>query len=149
MSIIPPPGQNKRLRNINNILKNYKEPDIPDKMIRKIKKKFPELKDYVYIHPEELDKQVDKEKNKEEPTYIQTVDLNLTNISPIYKCIRVEKGLNNNIKSIILYNEDTKSRFKINPANYYLFRVLSDFEIQINNYTKNIEKIKINKPINK
>ena len=71
MSLLPPPGQNRRLRNINNILKNYKEPDIPDKMIKKIKKKFPKIKDYIYLHTEEVEKDY----------LIQIVDLNLTTVS--------------------------------------------------------------------
>jgi hypothetical protein len=131
MSIIPPPGENRRLRNINNLLKHYKEPDIPDKMIKKIKKKFPELKNYIYLHPEEVETEI----------YIQIVDLNLNNVSDVYKCIRIDKGENNNIKNILFYNESTRSQLKINPANYYLFKVLNDFEIQLNDYVKIMEKI--------
>ena len=69
------------------------------------------------------------------------IPLNLTKVSQVYKCVRVEKDVNNNIKKLILYDEDSKRRYVINPANYYLFRVLTDFEIQINNYTKNLEKL--------
>ena len=73
------PGQNRRLMTINNILKNYNEPDIPDKMIRKIKKKFLIIKDYTYLHTEEVN--IDH--------IIQFVDLDLKELSNICKCIKI------------------------------------------------------------
>ncbi len=124
MSLLPPPGQNRRLRNINNILKNYKEPDIPDKMIKKIKKKFPEIKDYIYLHTEEV----------EIDYLIQIIDLNLTNVSNIYKCTNIIKGENNNIKTLMVRDIIDNKNLKINPTNYYLFKVIDNFEIQINNF---------------
>ncbi len=134
MSLLPPPGQNRRLANINNILKEYKEPDISDKMIRKIKKKFPEIKDYIYLHTEEV---IEKE-------FIQIIDLNLTTISNIYKCTKIIKGANNNIKTLNVRDTINKKNFKINPTNYYIFKVIDNFQIQINNFIDLMNNNKLN-----
>ena len=130
MSLPTLPGQNRRLRNINNILMNYKEPDIPDKMIRKIKKKFPEIKDYTYLHTEEV--------NMED--MIQIIDLNLSELSNIYKCTKIIYRDNKSIEKIVLRDMETKKYLKINPTKYYLFKVIEDFEIQIKNFLKSIHK---------
>ncbi len=133
MSIPPPPGQNRRLININNILKYYKEPDIPDNIIKKIKRKFPEIKYYNYLHTEEL-KLYD---------LIQMVDLGLTNLSIVGKCIKIKYGENNSIQNILLHNSITETYWKINPTKYYIFKVIPNSEIDMK---KNIEKIyEINK----
>lgn len=130
MSKEPLPGQNRRLKNINSILKDYKEPDIPDSIIKRIKKKFPELKDYLYLHSEEIQKDY----------LIQYVELDFSKISKVYKCTSIISGDNNNVKSIILRDLENSKNLKINPGKYYVFKVLTDFEIQINNINKLIHK---------
>lgn len=122
MSIPPPPGQNRRLRNINNILKYYKEPDIPDNMINKIKKKFPEVKYYNYLHTEEI----------QLFDLIQMVDLELTNLSIVGKCIKFKYGENNSIQSILLHNSVSETYWKINPTKYYIFKVISGSDVMLN-----------------
>jgi hypothetical protein len=124
------PGQNRRLMTINNILKNYKEPDIPDKMIRKIKKKFAEIKHYIYLHTEEVN--VDH--------MIQFVDLDLKEISNICKCTKIIYRYNKSIEQLVLRDMHTKKYFKINPTKYYIFRVVEQFEIEINKIMKTIHK---------
>ncbi len=138
MSIPPPPGQNRRLRNINNILKYYKEPDIPDTMINKIKRKFPDIKYYNYLHTEEI----------KLSDLIQMVDLDLKNLSIVGKCIKIKYGENNSIQNILLHNSNSETYWKINPTKYYIFKVIPSSEVDMK---KNIEKIyeinKKNKPI--
>jgi hypothetical protein len=131
LSIIPPlPGQNRRLRTINNILMNYKEPDIPDKMIRKIKKKYPQIKDYTYLHTEEVN--IDD--------MLHFVDLDLKNISNVYKCTKIIYRENKSIEQIVLRDMETKKYLKINPTKYYLFKVVEQFEIEIKKILKSIHK---------
>ena len=124
------PGQNRRLMTINNILKNYNEPDIPDKMIRKIKKKFLIIKDYTYLHTEEVN--IDH--------IIQFVDLDLKELSNICKCIKIIYRDNKSIEKIVLRDMETKKYLKINPTKYYLFKVVDQFEIEIKKILKSIHK---------
>ena len=136
MSIPQPPGHNRRLRNINNILKYYKEPDVPDNMINKIKKKFPETKYYNYLHTEEIKLN----------DLIQMVDLDIKKLSIVGKCIKINYQENNSIKNILLHNSLSDTYWKINPTKYYIFKVISTSEIDMK---KNIEMIyDINKKIN-
>jgi hypothetical protein len=128
MSITPPPGQNRRLKNINNILKYYKENDIPDNMINKIRYTFPEVKYYDYLHTEEI-KLFD---------LIQMVDLDLTKLSIVGKCIKFKYGENNSIQHILLHNSISDTYWKINPTKYYIFKVISDSDIIMK---KNIDMV--------
>ncbi len=130
MSSPPLPGQNRRLRTINNILMNYKEPDIPDKMIRKIKKKFKEIKEYTYLHTEEVNV----------GDMLQFVDLELTGVSNVYKCSKIIYRDNKSIETLVLYDTITKKYLKINPTKYYLFKVIEEFEIQMKKFLKSIHK---------
>jgi hypothetical protein len=130
MSSPPLPGQNRRLLTINNILKDYKEPDIPDKMIRKIKKKFHQIKNYTYLHTEEVNIN----------DMIQIVNLDLSELSNIYKCTKIIYRDNKSIEKIVLLDMETKKYLKINPTKYYLFKVVEEFEIQMKKILKSIHK---------
>jgi hypothetical protein len=109
---------------------NYKEPDIPDKMIRKIKKKFPEIKHYTYLHTEEVKIE----------DMIQFVDLDLSELSNTYKCSKIIYRDNRSIEKIVLRDTETKKYLKINPTKYYLFRVVEHFEIQMKKILESIHK---------
>ena len=134
MSLITP-DQKRRLNNINNILKNYKEPDIPDRIIEKIRKKFPTVKNYDFLQTEQIN----------EYDLIQTVDLNLKKLSIVGKCIKINYSQTRAINSILLHNIVTDTFWKINPEKYYIFKVLSNNDNELRENIENLYNILNNK----
>jgi hypothetical protein len=87
-------SQEKRKKDINAILRLYKEPDVPDNIIKQIRNKYPKLKHYEYIHSEQIN----------ENDLIQMVSLDLKKISIVGKCVRINYNQNKTIENILLVN---------------------------------------------
>ena len=109
-------SNDKRKRDINDILKMYKEPDVPDKVINKIKTLHPTVKYYDYIHTEEI----------MEGDVIQTVSLDLKKLSIPGKCIKIKYSKNKTIENILLVNNNADIFWRLKPTKYYIFRIVSD-----------------------
>jgi hypothetical protein len=124
--------EQKRLNDINKILKYYKEPDVPDEIINKIKKKYPILKYYEYIHTEQI----------QQNDIIQMVNLDFKHISIKGKCIKINYSRNYTIDSILLYNNLVDIYWKINPTKYYVFKTISKNDEMIRKQLDNIYKNK-------
>ena len=129
----------KRKADINQILKKYKEIDVPDSIINKIKKKYNELKNYEYLHTEQI---VENE-------LIQMVSLDLKHLSIIGRCIKITYTENNTIETILLTNNYLNIFWRINPRKYYVFKAKSKNENNMANMIGDFyEKNNINKKIN-
>jgi hypothetical protein len=131
--------EKKRLKDINNILRFYNEPDIPDLLINKIRRKFPSLKNCEYLHTEQLGI----------GDLIQMVDLNITHLSIKGVCVKINYSENKTIESILLFNSNIQIFWKINPTKYYVFKAKTKIEEEdeyINNSIKDVYK-NINKNI--
>lgn len=115
---------NKRNKDIADILKLYKEPDVSDKVINKIKMIYPKIKYYDYIHTEEI----------MEGDIIQTVSLDFKKLSIPGKCIKIEYSKNKTIENILLVNNNAKIFWRIKPTKYYIFRIVSDTNAQIQEF---------------
>ena len=125
--------QKKRLRDINNILRLYNEPDIPDLLINKIKRKYPSLKNCEYLHTEQI----------EIGDLIQMVDLNITHLSIKGVCVKINYTENKTIESILLFNSSIQIFWKINPTKYYVFKAktkIEEADEYMNNSIKDIYK---------
>ena len=125
----------KRQKDINAILRLYKEPDVPDNIIKQIKKKYPKLKHYEYIHSEQIN----------ENDLIQMVSLDMKKISIVGKCVRINYNQNKTIENILLVNNLLNIYWRINPTKYYVFKVISKDDVQMrelieNIYSKNLKK---------
>ena len=110
---------NKINKDVMDILKLYKEPDIPDKIINKIKSLYPEIKYSDFIHTEEII----------EGDVIYTVSLDFKKLSIPGKCIKIEythNTNNKNIKNILLVNNKADIFWRIKPTKYYIFRIISN-----------------------
>jgi hypothetical protein len=128
-------SQEKRKKDINAILRLYKEPDVPDNIIKQIRKKYPKLKHYEYIHSEQIN----------ENDLIQMVSLDLKKISIVGKCVRINYNQNKTIENILLVNNLLNIYWRINPTKYYVFKVISKDDVQMrelieNIYSKNLKK---------
>lgn len=108
--------QQKRIDNIDRILKLYGEKDIPDEIIHKINKKFKSTKYYNFIRTEELDTGM----------IIRTVDLDLSKISIPGIVVNIKETSSKKIGIVVLYNSEKTIYWKINPDKYYLFHIEKD-----------------------
>jgi hypothetical protein len=127
--------QEKRQNDINAILRLYKEPDVPDNIIKQIKKKYPKLKHYDYVHSEQIN----------ENDLIQMVSLDMKKISIVGKCVRINYNQNKTIDNILLANNLLNIYWRINPTKYYVFKVISKQDVHMqelieNIYDKNLKK---------
>jgi len=124
-------AQQKRLNDINNILKNYSEPDIPTIIVKKIQKKFPEVKYYSLITAEQL--------------YIgenlSLVTLDMSKLLVPGKCVKIFYRKNNSINRIMLYNSYLDIYWKVKPKKYYIFKIISDKEIYMKEMLKDYKKL--------
>ena len=129
--------QKKRLLDINNILRVYNEPDIPDSIINKIRRKYNSLKHSEYIHTEQLNI----------GDLIQMVNLHLTHLSIKGVCVKIIYSENNTIESILLFNSNLQIFWKINPTKYYIFksekRSDENMTVAINDIYTNIKNKKL------
>jgi hypothetical protein len=128
-------AQQKRLNDINNILKNYSEPDIPTIIVKKIQKKFPEVKYYSLITAEQL--------------YIgenlSLVTLDMSKLLVPGKCVKIFYRKNNSVNRIMLFNSYLNIYWKVNPKKYYIFKIISDKEIYMKEMLKDYKKILLKK----
>ena len=127
--------EEKRRKDINAILRLYKEPDVPDNIIKQIKKKYPKVKHYEYIHSEQIN----------ENDLIQMVSLDMKKISIVGKCVKINYNQNKTIDNILLANNLLNIYWRINPTKYYVFKVISKQDVQMqelieNIYDKNLKK---------
>lgn len=127
--------QQKRLEDINNILKDYSEPDIPTSIVKKIQKKFPEVKFYSLITAEQLYVGMN----------LSLVTLDMSKLLVPGKCVKIFYRKNHSIKRIMLYNSYLNIYWKVNPKKYYLFKIISDKEIYIKEMLKDYKKILLKK----
>ena len=124
-------AQQKRLNDINNILKNYSEPDIPTIIVKKIQKTFPEVKYYSLITAEQL--------------YIgenlSLVTLDMSKLLVPGKCVKIFYRKNNSVNRIMLFNSYLNIYWKVNPKKYYIFKIISDKEIYMKEMLKDYKKL--------
>jgi len=113
MEIENNPFQTRRLNNVNNILKNYKENDIPHSIISKIIKKFKLSKYYSFVKTEQI----------EIGMIIRTVHLDLNIINTTGIVVNIKDTSSKKIGLITLYNPSNDIYWKINPDKYYIFEV--------------------------
>jgi hypothetical protein len=125
----------KRQKDINAILRLYKEPDVPDNIIKQIKKKYPKLKHYEYIHSEQIN----------ENDLIQMVSLDMKKISIVGKCVRINYNQNKTIENILLANNLLNIYWRINPTKYYVFKVISKQDVEMKELIQNIYKKNLKK----
>lgn len=128
------PFQIRRLNNVNNILKNYTENDIPYSIISKIIKKFKLSKYYSFIKTEQI----------EIGMIIRTVHLDLNTINTTGIVVNIKDTSSKKIGLITLYNPSNDIYWKINPDKYYIFEVekLSpDAKLMKNLLTDYVKKI--------
>jgi predicted DNA-binding helix-hairpin-helix protein len=121
-------NKDKRKNDVSAILKLYKEPDVPDKLINKIRELYPTIKYYDYIHTEEII----------EGDVIQTVSIDLKKLSIPAKCINIEYSKNKTIKNILLVNNKADVFWRIKPTKYYIFRLVSDKNALFREYMEKI-----------
>lgn len=107
------PFQMRRLNNVNNILKNYTENDIPNSIISKIIKKFKLSKYYSFVKTEQI----------EIGMIIRTVHLDLNTINTTGIIVNIKDTSSKKIGLITLYNPSNDIYWKINPDKYYIFEV--------------------------
>jgi hypothetical protein len=127
--------QETRQKDINAILRLYQEPDVPDNIIKHIKKKYPKLKHYDYVHSEQIN----------ENDLIQMVSLDMKKISIVGKCVKINYNQNKTIENILLANNLLNIYWRINPTKYYVFKVISKDDVHMkelieNIYRKNLKK---------
>jgi hypothetical protein len=112
----------KRKEEITKILKIYKEPDVPDKIIKMLKNKYYKLKYCNYIHSEEIN----------EGDLIYTVSLDFKKLSVPAKCIKIKYSENKTIQNILLVNNNINKYWKIKPTKYYIFHIPEKSTIRMN-----------------
>lgn len=127
--------QEKRQKDINAILRLYHEPDVPDNIIKQIKKKYPKLKHYEYVHSEQIN----------ENDLIHMVSLDMKKLSIVGKCVRINYNQNKTIENILLANNLLNIYWRINPTKYYVFKLISKDDVRMkelieNIYRKNLKK---------
>jgi len=127
--------QQKRLEDINNILKHYSEPDIPTLIVKKIQKKFPEVKYYSLITAEQLYTGMN----------ISLVTLDMSKLLVPGRCVKIFYRKNNSINRVMLFNSYLNIYWKVNPKKYYMFKIISDKEIYIKEMLKDYKKILLKK----
>ena len=103
--------ENKRIENINSILKYYEEPDISDDIIKKINIKFKKTKYYNFIRTEQI----------ELGMIIRTVNLNMTKMNLPGVVVNIKETSSKKFGKILLFNNLKKIYWYINPDKYYLF----------------------------
>lgn len=128
-------AQQKRLQDINNILKYYSEPDIPTLIVKKIQKKFPEVKYYSLTTAEQLYIGMN----------ISLVTLDMSKLLVPGKCVKIFYRKNNSINRIMLFNSYLNIYWKVNPKKYYMFKIISDKEIYMKEMLKDYKKILLKK----
>jgi hypothetical protein len=122
--------EEKRLKDINQILKYYSEPDIPTKIVKEIQKKFPEVKNYKLLKAEQLDVGIN----------VSLIPLDMSKLLIPARISKIFYRKNNSIESILLYNTYLKIFWRSNPKNYYIFKILSEKEMMINDFFKDYKK---------
>jgi len=127
--------EEKRRTDINAILRLYKEPDVPDYIIRQIKKKYPKLKHYEYIHSGQIN----------ENDLIQMVSLDMKKLSIVGKCTSINYTQNNTIDNVLLVNNLLNIYWRINPTKYYIFKVVSKQDVEMRELIQNIYKKNLKK----
>jgi len=128
-------AQQKRLQDINNILKYYSEPDIPTLIVKKIQKKFPEVKYYSLTTAEQLYIGMN----------ISLVTLDMSKLLVPGRCVKIFYRKNNSINRVMLFNSYLNIYWKVNPKKYYMFKIISDKEIYIKEMLKDYKKILLKK----
>jgi hypothetical protein len=128
-------SQETRQKDINAILRLYQEPDVPDNIINHIKKKYPKLKHYEYVHSEQIN----------ENDLIQMVSLDMKKISIVGKCVRINYNQNKTIENILLANNLLNIYWRINPTKYYVFKVISKQDVEMKELIQNIYKKNLKK----
>ena len=128
-------AQQKRLQDINNILKYYSEPDIPTLIVKKIQKKFPEVKYYSLTTAEQLYIGMN----------ISLVTLDMSKLLVPGRCVKIFYRKNNSINRIMLFNSYLNIYWKVNPKKYYMFKIISDKEIYMKEMLKDYKKILLKK----
>jgi hypothetical protein len=124
-------GEQKRLDDINNILKYYQEPDVSTSIIKTLKKKFPEVKHYKFVTSEQLNTNMN----------LSLITLDMSKLLVPGRCVKIFYRKNNSINRIMLYNSYLKIYWKINPKKYYMFEIISDQEIYVKEMLKDYKKI--------
>ena len=125
----------KRLNDINSILKYYSEPDVPTSIVKKIQKKFPELKYYKLIKSEQLYYSMN----------LSLVPLDMTKLLIPGKCVKINYRKNGSIDTIILYNSYVKIFWTVNPKKYYLFEIVSKHDLYVKEVLKDYKKLLLRK----
>jgi len=120
----------KRLDDINKVLKNYSEPDVPTSIVKQLKKKFPEIKHYSLVKAEQIYEGMD----------ISLIPLDMSKLLVPGRCVKIFYRKNNSINRIMLYNSHLKIFWRINPKNYYLFEILSQTEIYMKEFLKDYKR---------
>ena len=112
----------RRLKNIRSVLKYYKEPVIPNEILQKIYKKFPSVKYYKLLELNEI--------KEHDVLCLITLDLKKKLIKGV--CIEINYAYNNDdiVESIKLVNNYKNIVWYINPTKYYVFRAITDTELQ-------------------
>jgi hypothetical protein len=123
-------SQEKRNNDIKKILRSYKEYDVSNDIIKKIKKKYPKLKHSEYIRTEEIN----------DNDIIQMVSLDMKKISISGKCIKIEYSDNKTIENILLVNNILGIYWRIKPTKYYIFRVLNKHETEMKDLIEKLYK---------
>jgi hypothetical protein len=124
-------AQQKRLNDINQILKYYEEPDIPTTIVKTIQKKFPEVKYYSLTTAEQLYTGMN----------LSLVTLDMSKLLVPGKCVKIFYRKNNSINRVMLYNSYLNIYWKVNPKKYYMFKIISDRDIYIKEFLKDYKKI--------
>lgn len=121
----------KRLDDINSILKYYSEPDIPTSIVKKIQKKFPEVKYYKLVTAEQIYFGMN----------LSMVTLDMSKLLVPGKCVKIFYRQNKSINRVLLYNSYLKIYWKINPKKYYMFEIISNKDIYMKEMLKDYKKI--------
>ena len=98
---------------LQKILNKIKEPNVPNKIINQIKKKYPKLKNLKFIYPEDLFVGI----------WIYTCSLDFETIIG-GKCVKIDY-YNKIIQNITLKNDKANITWKIIPQKYYIFEIKS------------------------
>ena len=128
-------AQQKRLEDINNILRNYSEPDVPTDIVKKIKKEFPEVKYYKLVKAEQL----------YEGMNLSLVTLDISKLLVPGRCVKIFYRKNGSVNRVMLYNSYLKFFWKINPKKYYLFEIINERDIHMKEMLKDLKKILLKK----
>ena len=116
--------KNKQRRKsiVSAYVKLCDEIDIPDRIIKKINKLYPQTKKYNFVRNEQI----------EENDVLYFVNLDLSHLSIGGKCVRIYKYDNGAVHMLLLYNYHLDIYWKVKPTKYYIFRMKHKSELLIN-----------------